>query len=1225
MTELRAPHHAILAGRLNEIIKECGKKKSARVFSPRQSIPGFLLSWYGSSAVLCIVLFWTDFFVDANESLARGALMCVSLLLFCAVRMFTLYRSREERYLRMGGIVEALDHLDTVSYSSWEAIRIVDSQIPSLVWCYRNQQWLPVPVNLLIEDETLMVECGSKAPLNVTFEYTDLSGSSRELVFMTGDSIVFPSGAMPEFLLFHRTTLAEGGILVTVKEAILPAQVREYLNESNRVFEHPEPRMMRAERAITVDFVKWTLLVYLVVAFTANCIRYFTRSDGFSWSSLILANPATVILAVLPLTLPLWEEVLEMWGTAKLLTLSDKLQSMKDSVSKVSARVDNEERRDMRLEIGLAAKQEVHVLNVARVFARLVLRVRTDWRKSKYTTESTLSDLLRYPLKHQSLLETLGMTTAFCCLDERTVLAPLPSVEELVLLKGDQKARVLDLYHKLDGRVNFENSDWKDHLSSLKPIALSCLFSARYFKGVTSEATCSTGGYRGVDSASSKEELVSRVSERAICTHLLNLADSVGFGPGDTSNYVACDIFRILDNGSRVEGKFRSPISGRFHSGRAQMTCLVFEEKIHGRQHVHHKSPQDKIRLKHRKSIHSDGYHSNTSGDRRHNKSLEHLDLYVAKKKKRHNKRMEEENMKDRRSLHMFSWGDPSLVTPCCSEYWAGRSIWPLRSEDIDTITSIGQRWQAEDFDGVAFAYTPISNIHSNMFHPPVDSELKPVHIMLDDDASQPSRVDIKSSVVRELISSQVFTGLVGSRDQPRSSVGGLVEDLAAAGIRFVYFSPRNPRRSFVIADKMGLETDWNTAVSLMDASSSSPHEYRVVWDEKAQLPHGIAAIRQHLLDVDDVPLRVSTFTDSKPAAITGMLEILLENGDVVTAVGSSISLDNYFSFKTANLAVVLQSKVLLRGGRLAEAVLRSLEVSAAFNSIHAVLVLQAEASLSVMGDLIGEARLITANYRQSMYFILGMQLTVATIIVLGFLVCTPIVISAFSVMWLVWVQIPLLGLPMISTRQRNFMLNDIPGKLDLSYVKNINAVASRYWKYTTYRLLPTAAVVIMVYMWEICERSGFRPDVCLSSYFWSPSSVVFEDANVWNSQASTMLLVVWFFIVNSITMAHRHASLLTEPPFVFQNWRVTHWFVCAAVSLMIQIGFNCLYVLNKSSPLTWLTELSTFYWCWFAAWPLGIVFISEYTKHDDRKHHAKYVKRLKILFETRLGMYSPK
>ena len=52
-------------------------------------------------------------------------------------------------------------------------------------------------------------------------------------------------------------------------------------------------------------------------------------------------------------------------------------------------------------------------------------------------------------------------------------------------------------------------------------------------------------------------------------------------------------------------------------------------------------------------------------------------------------------------------------------------------------------------------------------------------------------------------------------------------------------------------------------------------------WDDKAQLPHGIPAIRHHLKTVDDVPLLVSIFTDSTPSNVCDMMRIMQENGDV--------------------------------------------------------------------------------------------------------------------------------------------------------------------------------------------------------------------------------------------------------------------------------------------------------------------------------------------------------
>lgn len=51
--------------------------------------------------------------------------------------------------------------------------------------------------------------------------------------------------------------------------------------------------------------------------------------------------------------------------------------------------------------------------------------------------------------------------------------------------------------------------------------------------------------------------------------------------------------------------------------------------------------------------------------------------------------------------------------------------------------------------------------------------------------------------------------------------------------------------------------------------------------ENKAQLPRGIAAIRPHLQQVDDVPLLVPLFSDCSPAATQEMIQVMQENGKV--------------------------------------------------------------------------------------------------------------------------------------------------------------------------------------------------------------------------------------------------------------------------------------------------------------------------------------------------------
>ena len=87
-------------------------------------------------------------------------------------------------------------------------------------------------------------------------------------------------------------------------------------------------------------------------------------------------------------------------------------------------------------------------------------------------------------------------------------------------------------------------------------------------------------------------------------------------------------------------------------------------------------------------------------------------------------------------------------------------------------------------------------------------------------------------------------------------------------------------RRSQKVAEKIGLETDWNCAISLRALASDAaadPHRFiskYADWDVKAKLPHGITAIKQHLKEVDNVPLLVSLFTDATPTTITEMVRV---------------------------------------------------------------------------------------------------------------------------------------------------------------------------------------------------------------------------------------------------------------------------------------------------------------------------------------------------------------
>lgn len=157
----------------------------------------------------------------------------------------------------------------------------------------------------------------------------------------------------------------------------------------------------------------------------------------------------------------------------------------------------------------------------------------------------------------------------------------------------------------------------------------------------------------------------------------------------------------------------------------------------------------------------------------------------------------------------------------------------------------------------------------------------------------------------------QVFLGMAASSVPIKAEVPDLKEELTRAGVRFVYFSPRNMRRSKSVAEKIGIEFDWNCAISLRDLTETEhdPHRYishYADWDVHARLPHGISAIRKHLVEVDNVPLLVSLFTDSTPKTVTQMVSIFQEYGETVLTIGSSYRANNQSIFSSSDVGIAL-------------------------------------------------------------------------------------------------------------------------------------------------------------------------------------------------------------------------------------------------------------------------------------------------------------------------------
>lgn len=145
-----------------------------------------------------------------------------------------------------------------------------------------------------------------------------------------------------------------------------------------------------------------------------------------------------------------------------------------------------------------------------------------------------------------------------------------------------------------------------------------------------------------------------------------------------------------------------------------------------------------------------------------------------------------------------------------------------------------------------------------------------------------------------------------------RADVPNTKEDLDIAGIRFVYFSAQNMKRSKPVAEKLGIPFDWNCAISLRNLDSGNdPHRHissYADWDVLARMPHGVEAIKEHIANVDNVPLLVSLFTDATPVSIEEMVGVFRTNGEVVLSIGAGYRACNQQIYSSSNLSTSVTS-----------------------------------------------------------------------------------------------------------------------------------------------------------------------------------------------------------------------------------------------------------------------------------------------------------------------------
>ncbi|KAJ2748652.1 hypothetical protein GGI19_006022, partial [Coemansia pectinata] len=508
-----------------------------------------------------------------------------------------------------------------------------------------------------------------------------------------------------------------------------------------------------------------------------------------------------------------------------------------------------------------------------------------------------------------------------------------------------------------------------------------------------------------------------------------------------------------------------------------------------------------------------------------------------------------------------------------------------------------------------------------------------------------------EQAFLRDAVTEQIFLGLVTFAYDPKVDVCDFVEDLSIAGIRFVYFSKAKGRQSKSFAERLGLETDWNTCILLSSVADSSYDDsvddgYVEDHDIKAQLPRGIESIRSHLKEVDDIPLQISLFAECTPDSTREMINIFQENGDIVCCIGSALKDANTLTFAAADLAVgiepiphfnwiahgstqaVAEAGAATRSAALSGhdgandgsistsgALVTQYALGAALTCIPCPLFLQHDTSLYTLMQVISEARRLVGCIQQSAALLVASCLALVLVNLVSALCLLPPALTGFMLLWVLWVVVPLLGTALLFVPHDENIMSTMP-------LKNQDHVGDmpRFAVYALIRMLPPVVLTILVYVTALEKLLADVPHLGrLAGVFGRADWLVLDREQQWAllaAQAFAMVAFVFHVVCVSSTLMYRTRSCLEYVPF-----RNLAWIAASALCLLLTCVFAALLLAfgdARIGRVAWYTYLIAF------AGPLALLPLQDMCKLHDKKRWTRLQKLAKLEFKTKLGQHSP-
>ncbi len=619
--------------------------------------------------------------------------------------------------------------------------------------------------------------------------------------------------------------------------------------------------------------------------------------------------------------------------------------------------------------------------------------------------------------------------------------------------------------------------------------------------------------------------------------------------------------------------------------------------------------------------------------------------------------------------MQIQSFGHPNLLIDYCSDYWDGNDIQPITQPMRSRIRQTFRQWsKRRDLYVLALAYKPIDNRYYPLIEEHSNADVINIRdggatlgndnngvngvgagaggddaamdldneALKTDSAIDSSLHDNKTPAQKfnAMQSGQIFLGMAAFRQQPKENLPDFIRDLENdSGIRFIFFSTANSQKTKAFGAKLGMETDWNSCISLAEDEVDLDEA-----DLRARLPHGIAGIREHIKNTDNVPLLVSLFSDATPESTSQMVSILQENHEVVCCVGSSIAFDNIPVLCQSNVCISVDpsseqhmstvTNIYDANGQQEENDFQE-DYSSLFSFPSAFHIKsnpqneQLTATFPIVFHLIKEGRRNITNLKQALLFLMCSNLCLLTIQLLSQMLFLPSTIfTGVQSIWMMFVILPLFSLALMGNPIEPKIMNTISSKNILHKGKSFRLFFKNYLRF----ILPIP-MAFVVYVWTLFSMrpavhvnwkifgTGVRESTRL---YRSPELL----ASITYAQNITLFVVVFYFIFISIGFMHRVYSI-----FTVRIYRNVLWMIMMPLILILQFVFSfvaCISVQSSVSPDKFPNYPFYAYLIVLLPPPI-VVVIDELAKIRMRKKYFTQQKRLKLQFGTKLGMYSPK